>query len=151
MSVTFNPLVRSESGHILNLADIENWHKEHARSVPNEIRLNHEGNPATVFGTSPNAYGYDESHYQTSEERNRARFTAPYREKARRISKESANNHWKLINKTNEGAWFSNEKTMKVIFIAAAVLAATGFALCSRGITKRKNKNKGRKTKRKFK
>ena len=46
--------------------------------------------------------------------------------------------------------WFSNEKTMKIIFIAAAVLAATGFAFCARGTSKRKNK--GRKTKkRKFK
>ena len=148
--VRFAELVRSASGHTLNADDIDNWHREHDRSVPNEIRLNHEGNPATVFGTSSNAYGYDESHYQTSEERKRARSTLPYRKPVERISKESANNHWKLINKTKEGAWFSNEKTMKIIFIAAAVLAATGFAFCARGTSKRKNK--GRKTKkRKFK
>ena len=148
--VRFNKLVRSASGHVIPEKIISKWHADNPR-VNNNIRLNHEGLPATQFGTSKTALGYPPDHYQTRDEKNRASFESrngpdanPHRSSVRNTV-HFANEIWELNGKTSDGAWFIN-KTFDTIFIAAAVLAAAGFAYCGTG-TKRKGFKKGKKGK----
>ena len=149
MNVTFDKFVRSASGHSIPRQEIDDWHEQHPRESSLHIRPDKNGLASTLFGLSKTAFGYHPSHYQTSEERARAKYERKYGPNAipasnglRRTAK-FANDQWQLYETTEKGSWFTH-KTLGLIFIAAGVLAATGFALCGTG-TKRKKIKKGMK------